>query len=462
MSNPVIICVDDELTILDILEIQLRKLLGTEYVIETAVGGEEALELVEELRRERYEVVLVIADCIMPDMRGDELLGRIHAISPRSIKIMLTGQADIEAVGNAINQANLYRYITKPWQDEDLKLTVQEAVRRYFQEKKLTQQNAKLAEYNQKLEQLVKSRTQELEEKNRQLLASEKKYRALVEASQDMIWSVDASGRYTFVNQAVKQIYGYDPEEMLGHRFADFEPPEQIIKDLELFQRLLDGEPVFQYESTQLAKDGRPIDLLFNAIALFDDQGNVIGTIGTASDITKRKQTEEALRESELMLRQIINTMPGVVYQFMLTPQGQKKYRFISQGAYKLLGYTAEQLMEDYALQSNQILLEDREWLDESINVSAKQDKPWFEEFRINHTNGQVRWIQGHSLPGEPLPDGSLTWTGTLFDITDRKQREEALRLIVEGTASKTGDEFFRSCVRYLAQLQRISNSSPR
>jgi response regulator RpfG family c-di-GMP phosphodiesterase len=146
MSNPVVICVDDELTILDILEIQLRKLLGTEYVIETAVCGEEALELVEELRRERYEVVLVIVDCIMPDMRGDELLGRIHAISPRSIKIMLTGQADIEAVGNAINQANLYRYITKPWQDEDLRLTVQEAVRRYFQEKKLTQQNAKLAE----------------------------------------------------------------------------------------------------------------------------------------------------------------------------------------------------------------------------------------------------------------------------------------------------------------------------
>ena len=342
-----VICVDDELTILDILEIQLRKLLGTEYVIETAVCGEEALELVEELRRERYEVVLVIVDCIMPDMRGDELLGRIHAISPRSIKIMLTGQADIEAVANAINQANLYRYITKPWQDEDLRLTVQEAVRRYFQEKKLTQQNAKLAEYNQKLEQLVKSRTQELEEKNRQLLASEKKYRALVEASQDMIWSVDASGRYTFVNQAVKQIYGYDPEEMLGHRFADFEPPEQIIKDLELFQRLLDGESVFQYESTQLAKDGRLIDLLFNAIALRADQGNVIGTMGTASDITKRKQMEEALRESESMLRQITNTMPGVIYQFKLTAQGEKKYRFVSEGAYKLLGYTAERKEEN-------------------------------------------------------------------------------------------------------------------
>src|ERR671933_213461 len=288
MSNPVVICVDDELTILDILEIQLRKSLGTEYLIETAVDGEEALELVEELLADRYEVALVITDYIMPDMRGDELLGRIHAISPKTIKIMLTGQADIEAVGNAINYANLYRYITKPWQDEDLRLTIQEAVRRYFQEKKLAEQNAKLAEYNQNLEQLVKSRTQELEEKNRQLLASEKKYRDLVETSQDMIWSVDTGGRYTFVNQAVKQIYGYEPEEMLGHQFTDFEPSEQITKDLEVFEHILNGESLFQYESTHLAKDGRPIHLLFNAIALRDNQGNVLGTTGTASDITKR------------------------------------------------------------------------------------------------------------------------------------------------------------------------------
>ncbi|WP_199321343.1 PAS domain S-box protein [Microcoleus sp. FACHB-831] len=582
MKKPVIICVDDESTIVESLEIQLKKYCTNEYLIETASDGEEALELIEELLADEYEISLVIADCIMPKMQGDELLIRIHALTPETFKVMLTGQANIEAVVNAINGANLYRYLTKPWQDEDLKLTVQEALRSYFQDKQLAEQNAKLAEYNQNLEQVVKIRTEELEEKNRQviasekkyrdlvetsqdtiwsvdalgrytfvnqavkqmygyepvemlgrrfadfmtpeqyakdlevfqqilegeplfqyetthvakdgrrihllfnaialrddegniigttgtasditkrkqtqeaLLASEKKYRALVEASQDIIWSVDALGRYTFVNQAVKQIYGYEPEEMLGRQFAEFEPPEQIIRDLETFKRLLEGESVVQYESTQLAKDGRQIYLMFNAIALRDDKGNVIGTTGTASDITKRKQTEEALRERESMLSQITNTMPGAVYQFMLTAQGQKKYPFISEGAYELLGYTAEQLMQDYALQWNQILLEDRERLEESVNTSAQQHQPWFEEFRINHTNGQVRWIQGHSLPGEPLPDGTLIWTGTLIDITDRKQREEALRLIVEGTASKTGDEFFRSCVRYLAKLLHI------
>ncbi len=446
MSKPIVLCVDDEPMILDSLEILLRKILGKEYLIETALSGEEALELCKDLLANQYEVALIISDCLMPDMQGDELLKRIHKISPKTIKIMLTGQAPIDAVGNAINYANLYRYITKPWQNEDLRLTVQEALRSYSQEKKLAEQHTKLEEYNQNLEQLVKSRTQEL-------LASEKQYRDLVETSQDMIWSVDRQGHYTFVNRAVKHIFGYEPEEMVARPFTDFESPEQRLKDVELFQRLLDGTSVFQHESTQLAKDGKPIHLLFNAISQRDDKGNVIGTIGTASDITQRKQTQEALRKSELMLRHIINTMPGAVYQFVLTPQREKKYDFVSQGAYELLGYTPEQLMADFALQWNQILPEDRERLEESIAASAREHKPWFEEFRINHTNGQIRWIQGHSLLGDPLPDGSLVWIGTLTDITDRKQREEALRLIVEGTASKTGDEFFRSCVRYLAQL---------
>ncbi|MCA1992138.1 MAG: response regulator, partial [Coleofasciculus sp. S288] len=115
MNQPVIICVDDEATVLDSLEIELRKALGDEYLIEIAESGEEALELVEELLEAQHEVALVISDHIMPSMKGDELLKRIHAILPQTLKIMLTGQANLEAVANAINYANLYRYIAKPW-----------------------------------------------------------------------------------------------------------------------------------------------------------------------------------------------------------------------------------------------------------------------------------------------------------------------------------------------------------
>jgi signal transduction histidine kinase len=151
--------------------------LGDEYLIETAAGSEEALELLEELLDEQYEVPLVISDYLMPHLKGDELLKRIHALSPKTLKIMLTGQADLEAVGNAIKYAKLYRYIAKPWQFEDLKLTVQEAVNSYLQEKKLGQQTLQLQQMNQELEQLNTSLEQKVVERTAELVKTEAELR---------------------------------------------------------------------------------------------------------------------------------------------------------------------------------------------------------------------------------------------------------------------------------------------
>ncbi|MEG4024548.1 PAS domain S-box protein [Microcoleus sp. S13C4] len=131
------------------------------------------------------------------------------------------------------------------------------------------------------------------------LKESEGKYRDLVETSQDMICSLDAEGRFTFVNAAVKHILGYCPEEMIGRKFSDFKPPEQLPKDNERFQRVLSGESVFQYETIQLAKDSRPINLRVNAIVVRDSEGKILGITGTASDITERKKAEAALQQAK-------------------------------------------------------------------------------------------------------------------------------------------------------------------
>jgi PAS domain S-box-containing protein len=131
------------------------------------------------------------------------------------------------------------------------------------------------------------------------LKESESKYRDLVETSQDIIWSLDPEGRYTFVNAAVKHIFGYCPEEMTGRKFSDFKPPEQLPKDNEIFQRMLSGESVFQYETIQLAKDSRPINLRINSIVARDSQGNILGITGTASDITASKKAEAALQQAK-------------------------------------------------------------------------------------------------------------------------------------------------------------------
>ncbi len=127
--------------------------------------------------------------------------------------------------------------------------------------------------------------------------ASERKYRDLVETSQDLIWSADNQGRWTFLNPATLHIYGYEPEEMLGRQFREFQTPVAAQKDWELFQRLLAGESCSQYETEYIRKDGSTVYLSFNAVILHDELGNVLGTTGTATNITERKRSEDELRE---------------------------------------------------------------------------------------------------------------------------------------------------------------------
>jgi two-component system sensor histidine kinase/response regulator len=128
------------------------------------------------------------------------------------------------------------------------------------------------------------------------LLESEQKYRILVETSLNMIWSLDTEGRYTFVNQAVKRIYGYEPKAMIGRLFTDFAPPEQKELDWQLFQDVLRGDSCVHQESRQIGRYGRNIYLTFNANPLKDTQGNIIGVTGVANDITDRKLYEQALQ----------------------------------------------------------------------------------------------------------------------------------------------------------------------
>ncbi|AFY82972.1 PAS domain S-box protein [Oscillatoria acuminata] len=126
---------------------------------------------------------------------------------------------------------------------------------------------------------------------------SEQKYRALVEASQDVIWSVDIRGCYTFINPAVQKIYGYTPTETIGCKLTQFVPPEYRKQERKCLQRLLEeGEPLLQHETRYQRQDGKQIYVLVNAIALRDSEGRIRGATGTTIDITERRQQEEALR----------------------------------------------------------------------------------------------------------------------------------------------------------------------
>jgi len=168
-KKSIILCVDDDSTVLNALRTMLSSHFGPEVQVEFAESGDEALEIAAELHAQGGELGLVISDFMMPGLRGDELLVKLHEASANTVKILLTGQSDMSGVKRAINEANLYRFLEKPFLNDDIVLTVRAALRAYWQERDLIRHNEELRRMNAELEDIVAARTEELVEKNRLL-----------------------------------------------------------------------------------------------------------------------------------------------------------------------------------------------------------------------------------------------------------------------------------------------------
>ena len=106
--------------------------------------------------RDGLEISVVISDFIMPGMNGDELLVRLQSISPNTVKIMLTGQSDIQGVKRAINELILYRFLEKPFNNSDLMLTTKSALEAYHRERELELRNKELETMNNNLRTIGK------------------------------------------------------------------------------------------------------------------------------------------------------------------------------------------------------------------------------------------------------------------------------------------------------------------
>ena len=315
MKKPVIICVDDEQTILDSLEIDLLKAFEDKYLIETAQSGAEALELLSELLAEQYEVPVVISDQIMPNMKGDELLRSVYAISPNTLKIMLTGQADLEAVANAINYAKLYRYIPKPWQCDDLKLTATEAIYRYFQDQKLAEKQRELQEMNQELAKLNRKQAMLIAK----LHENESRLTQYLEAMPLGVCVLDANGQSFYANQKAREVFGKgtvphinSEQKAAIYQFYKAGTNQRCpVEDLPIMQALR-GESV-RTEGVEIRTGDKIIPVESWATPIYDSIGDISYGIIAFTDITERKQAEAALVQAEEKYRRIFeNALEGI------------------------------------------------------------------------------------------------------------------------------------------------------
>lgn len=165
-----ILLVDDEPNILS----SLRRLFRPQgYQVQTAGSGAAGLKVLE---AESFDVV--ISDMRMPEMDGAHFLEQVRARYPHTIRMLLTGYADVQAIQDAINRGEIYRYITKPWDDSDMLLVVRHALERHALEAEkrrleaLTQrQNEELKALNASLEAKVEERTKDLKKAHDSLIA---------------------------------------------------------------------------------------------------------------------------------------------------------------------------------------------------------------------------------------------------------------------------------------------------
>jgi DNA-binding NtrC family response regulator len=120
MKRKVVLCFDDEHIILDSLREQLEKHFGDRYQYEIAESAEEAFEIIDDLEDDGIDIAIIVCDWLMPGMKGDKFLLYIDLKYPKVVKVLLTGQANQEAVDTLEELADQFTLLPKPWNKEDL------------------------------------------------------------------------------------------------------------------------------------------------------------------------------------------------------------------------------------------------------------------------------------------------------------------------------------------------------
>lgn len=245
-----LLCVDDERNILNALKRLLRK---ENLRLLTGQSGKEGLEILAE-----NEVHVVVSDQRMPEMNGTEFLKEVRERYPNIIRIILTGYTDVDSISEAINEGHIYKFFLKPWNDQNLKLEIRQAMEQYslIQDNKrlhdqVIQQNEELKKINENLESIIEKRTRNLEFQNRALQISH----AILDDLPTPIIGVSTEMMVVMTNKALNHYWGENTPIQLGIRVDEVLGADvsQALTDCmhNCEKRSLSGAPI----------QGRPIDL---------------------------------------------------------------------------------------------------------------------------------------------------------------------------------------------------------
>jgi PAS domain S-box-containing protein len=376
---PKILIVDDESRMCD----SLKVLLGKEgYEIQTRRLGQQA---VEALVKEDFDLVLL--DLVLPDINGADIMDHINSRTTDTFVIVITGYASLKSAIVSL-QKGAFDYLEKPFEEENLLRAVKNAL---YQ--KASKRERNLAEEAMR----VKDRA--------------------IESSINGVAFAEFGGNLTYVNGSFLKLWGYDTDqEVLGRPAVEFwEEPE---KALQIVQTLRD-EGNWTGELVARKKDGSLFHVEISATMVTDEAGKPWYMMGSFLDITERKRTEEALRESESRYRTLFNNAGDMIFIHDLSGHTIA----FNQVACERLGYSRQELLDMTPMDID--APEYATLVPERINELRQSGHVMFETVHVTR--------EGKTIPTEVSARlveyaGKPAVLSIARDITERKQAEDELR----------------------------------
>ncbi|NET36111.1 MAG: response regulator [Cyanothece sp. SIO1E1] len=287
------------------------------------------------------------------------------------------------------------------------------------------------------------------------LRETEDKYRSIFEHAVEGIFQSLPDGHYLSANPALARMYGYASPENLMTVITNI--GQQVYVDpnrrAEFIASIEQAGFVAGFVSQVYRQDGSIIWVAENARAVHDAESRLLYYEGTVEDITERKQAEDALRESEARFALAAEGASDGIWVWYIHNQ----QTYFSPRWKALLGYADHEINSSFDVWKQSLHPNDVDRVCADLEAYLDQKIPTYEvEFQALHKDGNYRWILSRGAAIWDETGKPYCMAGSHTDITDRKHREEALKLIVEATATKTGDEFFQACTRYLANFLQV------
>jgi PAS domain S-box-containing protein len=272
------------------------------------------------------------------------------------------------------------------------------------------------------------------QESEQALRASELKFRTFVETTRDWVWEVNEHAIYTYASPRIREILGYEPEEVIGKTPFDLMPPDEAIRVAGLFGPIAAArQPFTLLENTNHHKNGRLVVLETSGTPIFDSAGTFRGYHGIDRDISARKQTEEALRASELRLQRFLAEAP--VGLCIL----DENWRAISanKALCELTGYEEHEIVgSTYALYTHPDDLAANMMLTDAFFRGVRSEYTY--EKRYIRKSGEIIWVSVKATRIELSGYAGPLLLAAVQDITERKlameEREQLSRDLHDNT----------------------------